>query len=302
MWDFYDLFSRIAPLARLIALVDQGLAAAGIVFPVLGLNGSNAGTGRQVELPCIRIHHVGACHVLRDCRARCHILHGCRGRCRGLRRCCIYRRRGACGIVLPVSHFCQGGIPGCVVNPDAGLDIVGVDTEGEIIILNGLRLHQDPGGDEVVPIKDRRHAVEDMVAGPLHIGGRVVLIRPHALHIHVPGTCDEVFCVGILSGKFISDQVAAVVEIVAVHDAAIFHGMPARRLHGTDGSARFRRHDFPADIGIGCAAPAQLVEGAVGLKGRGCEVAVCEVGRIIIDYKNRVAGIGGNGSGIEADC
>ena len=120
-----------------------------------------------------------------------------------------------------------------VIDRDAGLDVVTKGAELYQGIFYGSGLHQDAGGEKIGLCEDRCHTVEDVISGSGNIGKDRVFIGKHALHIQVPGPCDQVFFIGILSRELKSDQMAAIVQIISVN-AVIFYGMPAGRFYRAD--------------------------------------------------------------------
>ena len=108
-----------------------------------------------------------------------------------------------------------------------------------------------------------------MVIGFVYISCGFFLIRKHAFIVHVAGAGDQVLFIGIFRSKAVGDEVAAVIQIVAVHDTGVFDCVPAGWPDLTDFPARFGRHGVFAHIGIGHTASSELVEFMVGFKSVG---------------------------------
>ncbi|MPN23880.1 hypothetical protein SDC9_171273 [bioreactor metagenome] len=133
-------------------------------------------------------------------------------------------------------------------------------------VLHGFGLHLNAPCHKLGPLKNRRHPVKHMVPRFAHIVRHLVFKGQHSLHVHIPGSGNQVFLVGVFPCKLIAQQVAAVVKVFAVYKA-VFHRVPAGGLHLPDFAPWLCGHGVRAYIGIGRAAPAQKVQGAVFLKG-----------------------------------
>ena len=105
-----------------------------------------------------------------------------------------------------------------------------------------------------------------MVFGFVDILGRLCLIRQHAFVVQITGTGNQILFVGIFSCKTVSDQMAAVVQIVSVYHAAVFDRMPARRPDLSDFPALFSRHGINAYIDIGDTAASEFIKFMIRLK------------------------------------
>ena len=108
-----------------------------------------------------------------------------------------------------------------------------------------------------------------MVIGFVYISCGFFLKRKHTFIVHVAGAGDQVLFIGIFRSKAVGDEVAAVIQIVAVHDTGVFDCVPAGWPDLTDFPARFGRHGVFAHIGIGHTASSELVEFMVGFKSVG---------------------------------
>ena len=127
------------------------------------------------------------------------------------------------------------------------------------VIFHGERLHLHTIRYKVVPGKNWCNAVQHMVSGLFNVVGNHVFKRQHALDIQITCSSNQILLICILTGQLISDQVAAVVQILSFH-LIVFYRMPARRLYLTDGSALLRRHQILADIRFCHTAPSQAVQ------------------------------------------
>ena len=97
-----------------------------------------------------------------------------------------------------------------------------------------------------------------MVAGVLYVIGHLIFKGEHSLGVHKPGACDEVFLVGVLPGQLVANQVAAVIEVLAVHPAILCR-VPAAGFHLADLPPGLGGHDLLADVGVSHPAAAQVV-------------------------------------------
>ena len=95
-----------------------------------------------------------------------------------------------------------------------------------------------------------------MVSGLLDVIRHHVFKGEHPLHVEIAGAGDEVLLIGILTAELIADEMAAVVQVLAVHDV-IFHRLPAAGLDLADAVPFLHGHQVQTDVGIGGAAPAK---------------------------------------------
>ena len=69
-----------------------------------------------------------------------------------------------------------------------------------------------------------------MIPGGGHIVRHLIFKGQHPLHVHIPGAGDEIFFVGVFTGKLKADEVTAVIEVPVVHKIIlVLH--PAGGLH-----------------------------------------------------------------------
>ena len=83
---------------------------------------------------------------------------------------------------------------------------------------------------------------------------------------------------------------ASVVEVLSVH-AVIFHRLPPGGLHLPDIPPGFGRHNLQADIGVSHAAPSQIVQLAVALKGLQRQILRVKVRPVVVQHHIRLAGV-----------
>ena len=187
----------------------------------------------------------------------------------------------------------QPALAGGVVDLHPGLDVVDVDKEADAlaVVLHTLRLHGHAAGNQILAVIDGTHPVEDVVLRLLDVVRDQILKGQHALHVQIAGAGDEVLLVGVLAGELVADEVAAVIEVLAVH-AVILYRLPAGGLHLSDGPPLLRRHQVHAHAGGRLAAAAQLVQGAVDLVGIGGHLPGEEGGLIAVDLHIGFAGVG----------
>ena len=154
-----------------------------------------------------------------------------------------------------------------IIDRNTRLDIIDVHAEQHslALILDGFRLHQDAGGNQIIALKNRRYAVHDMVSGFFHIIGCQIFKWQHSLYVQIAGSGNQVFDIGILRRKLVADQMTAVIEILSIH-IVILRRMPARRLDFPDRAALLRRHRVLRNRSICHAAAPQAVQITVTLK------------------------------------
>ena len=222
-------------------------------------------------------------------------------RLRGIR-CCrrgrTCRSRAAAGIVRSLTGTLGAVSPvltRSIVNGHTGFHVVAIDAErnARTIIFHGARLHHHTAGDQLVALEQGRHAIKDMVAGALHILGDLRFEGFHTIHIHGSGSGDEVAHVGVFSSQLISQQVAAVVNVLAVHPVVLMHA-PAGRLHRADGSAFFGWHGFLTHKRRAFTATAQAIQGRIAFEGFVRIIIRIEIRLVAVQLHIRRAGILGN--------
>ena len=198
-------------------------------------------------------------------------------------------------LALPNHGFCQTAFPGGVVDLHTGLDIIGIDIEADTlaVILHRPGLHSDTAGQRIIPLKNRDDTVEHVVAGFLNIVSHHVFKGQHALHIHIAGASDQIPLVGILTGELKANQMAAVIQIFAVHEI-VFRGDPAGGAYHTDIFTLLRGHQVTANAGHGIGAAVQGIQIAVGFIAFGHIILQAEPGHIVLQHSKGFAGIGRN--------
>ena len=122
-----------------------------------------------------------------------------------------------------------------------------------------------------------------MVSSLVHIVCYHVLEGQHPLNIHVPGPSNQVPLVGILTGQLEANQVAAVIQVAAVHQVSVVLVDPPRGLHFADTFPVLGRHQLLAHIGIGHAAAAKAVQLRVGLKSLRGQVSLRKLRDVAIE-------------------
>ena len=195
---------------------------------------------------------------------------------RGNRRAGLLRNSGAAGGEVAV--------PGSIVDGDAGLDIVGIDAEQDVLaaVLDRIPLHQHAAGQQIAFLKNGSYPIEHVVVRLLDVVCHHILEGEHPFNVQIPSAGDQVLLVGILTGKLIAEQMTAVIEVLSIH-TVVLDCMPAGRLDLADTSALLRRHDVLPYAGIGDTTAPQRVQGAVAFKRCGGEVISREVGDIVVD-------------------
>ena len=197
------------------------------------------------------------------------------------------------GAVLWKSIPLQGAGTGSVVDGDAGLVIIDIDVEADALalVLHRLGLHLHAPGHQLSALKDGSDPVEDVVAGLLDVIRHHVFKGEHPLHVEIAGAGDEVLLIGILTAELIADEMAAVVQVLAIHDV-IFHRLPAAGLDLADAVPFLRGHQVQTDVGIGGAAPAKQIQAAVSLERVGGEVLLGKAGLVVLEHHIGLAGEG----------
>ena len=115
-----------------------------------------------------------------------------------------------------------------------------------------------------------------------HVVCHLILKGQHPLHVHVPGTGNEIFFVGVFTGKLKADEVTAVIEAPAVHKIIlVLH--PAGRLHLADALPLLCGHQVHADAGLCDTTAAQTVQLAVIFIGFGGVFILRKGGLIPVD-------------------
>ena len=123
---------------------------------------------------------------------------------------------------------------------------------------------------------------------PAHVVGHRGLVGHHGPRVHGPGAGDEVALVGVLAGEAPGDEVAAVVEHLAVHPR-VARLAPARGAHLGDGPALAGGHGLLAHVGVGGAAAALAVQRRVVLEGVRAAVVGTEVRLAVAHRDHEVA-------------
>ena len=157
----------------------------------------------------------------------------------------------------------------------------------------GLQLH--PTGHQLRAGEHRGHPVEHVVPRLLHVVGHQIFKGEHPLHIQVPGAGNQVLLVGVLPGELEPDEVAAVVEVAPVHQlGVVLGGLPAGGFYAADGLPVLGGHGVQPHAGIGRAAPAQGIQGAVLLKALGglVQLLLGEARLVVAEYHIGLAGEG----------
>ena len=108
-----------------------------------------------------------------------------------------------------------------------------------------------------------------MVVVPVQIFCHLLLKGKHSLHIHIVGSGNEIFFIGIFRRQTVCYQMATVIQKrwVRVNQSLILCLPPAGRLHTANLSSFSGGHQLPAHVGKCHAAPSQIVQLAVRLKG-----------------------------------
>ena len=88
----------------------------------------------------------------------------------------------------------------------------------------------------------------------------------HPFRIQVAGTGDEIFLVGIFPCQGISNEMAAVVEVISFHQFMIINQLPTAGMNFPDGAPLLTGHSLGTYVSISCSAPSQGIQLAVLFK------------------------------------
>ena len=98
-----------------------------------------------------------------------------------------------------------------------------------------------------------------MIPGRFDIVGNLIFVGKHSIHVHVSGAGDQIFLIRIFARQLIGNQMAPVVEIIAV-DAFILDCMPAGRLDAANGTSWSIRKQIRAEAGDSVSASPLVVQ------------------------------------------
>ena len=163
--------------------------------------------------------------------------------------------------------FLLPAFTGSVVDGDSGLDIVHIHVKAHALsaILNRERLHLNASGHQFAAFENGSYPIKNMVLRLLDVISHKIFEGEHPLYIHVPGTCDQIFLVGIFSRELEADQMASVVEVLPV----VLPVDPAGGSHIADALPLFGGHQIHADVCNSDTTPPQQIQGTVGFEGVG---------------------------------
>ena len=113
--------------------------------------------------------------------------------------------------------------------------------EANGVVLHAGSFHFHPARHQLAVPKIRRDPVEHMMPSVADVIGNLIFKGKHAVYVEVAGAGDKIMLIGILAGKLKADQVAAVVEVLAVH-AVIFRLNPSGGMDGADAAALLCGH------------------------------------------------------------
>ena len=121
----------------------------------------------------------------------------------------FFIRRETPSVLLPPSIICLRrhtclvsiAVPCSIINYHPGLDIVckNMKTNSFSLILHRFRLHLYSVRYQVISAEYRGHAVKYMVSCLFNIIRHHIFKRKHPFYIHIPGSCDEIPIICILS-------------------------------------------------------------------------------------------------------
>ena len=129
-----------------------------------------------------------------------------------------------------------------------------------------------------------------MVAGFLDVVRRHVFKGKHPLNVQVPGAGYQIAGVSIFGSQLVANQVAAVVQVFAIH-AVISHGMPAAGFDLPYAATFFGGHEVLSYAGCRSPAAPKGIKRAIRLVGFREQIASVKIGNILIEYNIRLPGI-----------
>ena len=129
-----------------------------------------------------------------------------------------------------------------------------------------------------------------MIVRLMDIIGYHIFKGEHPLRVHVPGSCNKVFLIGILAGKLEADQMTAVIDITALH-AVILLVYPPRRLYLADALPVFCGHCLFAYAGLRLAASSHLIQFTVLFKRHCRKFVVLKLRLVVIDLHIRLPAV-----------
>ena len=125
----------------------------------------------------------------------------CRKHCSGL----------AFGSLAGISGF--AGFAGSVVDRNTGLHIVAehIKQDSLPVIFHGFCFHDHAVTDQVFTGEDGRDAVQYMISGFFDVIGSHVFKGKHTIYVEIASPCNQIFFIGIFTGKLEADEMAAVI-------------------------------------------------------------------------------------------
>ena len=120
---------------------------------------------------------------------------------------------------------------------------------------------------ELVTFKNRSHTVKHMISRGADIIRHLVFERLHTDCVHISGACNKVKFVGVLAGKLVGYEVAAVVKVLSFYEVIVADSVPAGGSDHSDGPAFLGGHQVFADIGASRTAATQKIKIAVAFPG-----------------------------------
>ena len=127
-----------------------------------------------------------------------------------------------------------------------------------------------------------------MIPGFSDVICRHVFEGLHALHVHITRPGDQIFLIGILPGELITDQMTAVVQVIAI-DAVVFDCMPSGRSDLTDLTALLRRHEILPYTGFRDGTSSQRIKISVLLIGDIRQIIPGKIRHVPVDLSIRAA-------------
>ena len=163
-------------------------------------------------------------------------------------------------------------------------------TQRFAFVLHGGSLYLDAGGHQIVSLIQWCYPVKYMIPCIMYIIRYLIFVGQHSFCIHIPGSCDQILCVGILAAEHISNQMAAIIQIFAIYKI-VFYRMPAGGFYHTDGSSLLGGHDLLTYTGIRYTAAAQSIQRTVLLKSLRCIVRLGKSRHILVNFYGCLAAV-----------
>ena len=133
-----------------------------------------------------------------------------------------------------------GAFAGRIVDSYTGLNIIAIDIETDSfpVVFYGVGFDLDTAAHEIISFEYRSDSVCYMMICFFYVVCNHIFKRKHSFDIHISGTGDQIFSIGIFGGELPPDQMATIPQ-VAAGDTIIFCLYPAGWFDAADASTCF---------------------------------------------------------------